>query len=307
MDEHLFEFRAMGSDCAVRVVVDGPFDADEIGREVRALVESLEQRWSRFRGDSELSQLNRHAGAPVFVSAETFDIISIAADAWRATSGLFDPTMHDAIAEVGYASSFDSEQGASARLSGGVSAVGLRALELDPAIRMVRVPAGTHLDLGGIGKGRTADLVAAALMARGVQGVCVDLGGDVRVSGHSVDGAGWAIAIDDPFEPGVDLAVVALSEGSVTTSSRLRRRWETPDGPAHHLLDPTTGRPANSGLAAVTVLAADASWGECHAKAALLAGASDGQRLLEDAGLCGVLITDDGRRITAGPFDSFLV
>ena len=297
----------MGSECAVRIVVDESVDGEALTREAVMLVESLEQRWSRFRDDSELAQLNRHSGAPVFVSVETLDIVSIAFEAWRATSGLFDPTMHDAMNEVGYTGSFESWQGSHGGLAGEQPARGMRDIEIDPGIRMVRTPPGVHLDLGGIGKGRTADLVASRLRELGATGACVDLGGDVRVSGAAVDGGGWAIAIDDPFSPGTDLAVVALSEGSVTTSSRLRRHWNTADGPAHHLLDPTTGRPAFTGLAAVTVLAADASWGECHAKAALLAGPDDGVRLLEHAGLCGVLVADDGTIRTAGPFDQFRV
>ncbi len=307
MHEHHCEFRAMGSECAVRVVVDDSVDGDALTHEAVTLIASLEQRWSRFRDDSELAQLNRHSGAPVFVSAETIDILSIAFDAWRATSGLFDPTMHDAMNEVGYTDSFDSWHGSHGGLDGEQPARGMREIEIDAGIRMVRTPPGVHLDLGGIGKGRAADLVATRLRDLGAIGVCVDLGGDVRVSGAAVDGGGWAIAIDDPFSPGADLAVVALSEGSVTTSSRLRRHWNTSDGPAHHLLDPTTGRPAFTGLAAVTVLAADASWGECHAKAALLAGPDDGARLLEDAGLSGVLVSDDATVRVAGSFDQFRV
>ena len=297
----------MGADCAVRIVVDESVDADVLLDGVIALVESLEQRWSRFRDDSELSQMNRHSGSPVFVSAETFDVLEIAHAAWRATSGLFDPTVHDAMRDIGYSESFDVTGEAHGELSRGAATMGLRDVELDPAIRMVKVPPGLHLDLGGIGKGRTVDLVAAHLQRSGALGACVDMGGDVRVNGHAVDGSGWAIAIDDPFAPGTDLAVVALADGSVTTSSRLRRRWEAVDGAAHHLVDPTTGRPAFTGLAAVTVLAADAAWGETHAKAALLAGPRDGVRLLDDAGLCGLLVTDDGSTITAGPFDRFRV
>jgi thiamine biosynthesis lipoprotein len=98
-----------------------------------------------------------------------------------------------------------------------------------------------------------------------------------------------------------------VAEGAITTSSRLRRRWSTTDGESHHLLDPATRLPARSGLAAVTVIAASAAWGEVHAKAALIAGPRDGVALLVDAGLCGLLVTDDEIVLRAGPFDQFLV
>jgi thiamine biosynthesis lipoprotein len=172
---------------------------------------------------------------------------------------------------------------------------------------MVTLPENVSLDFGGIGKGRCADLVLERLLAAGAGGACVDLGGDVRVGGSGPEGDGWVIAIDDPFHPGEDLALIALSSGAVTTSSRLRRQWSTVDGPAHHLLDPTTGHPARRGLAAVSVVAADAAWGEVHAKAALIAGPFDGVFLLVQAGLSGLLVQDDGTVLTAGSIDDYLI
>jgi thiamine biosynthesis lipoprotein len=307
-------FRAMGSDCIIRIVVDDGDGSDVAVMLDRAetRVSELEKRWSRFLADSELSQLNAHAGAPVFVSPETFELVSLAIESWRATEGLFDPTMLDALRDAGYDATFDelAERTSFVPASSAVSASGSRGLagvELDARTSMVLAPSGLHLDLGGIGKGHAADVVFAMVMSAGASGACLDLGGDVRVGGIAADGGGWAVAIDDPFHPGEDLAVVGLAEGSVTTSSRLRRRWETDDGEAHHLIDPSTGRPARAGLAAVSVIAASAAWGEVHAKAALIAGPRDGVALLENAGLCGLLVADDGSVTHAGPFGRFLV
>lgn len=312
--ESVWSLRAMGSECVIRVVVDEAdrADADSMLDLAATRIDELEHRWSRFLDDSELSQLNAHAGAPVFVSPETFELVSLAIDAWRATAGLFDPTMLDALLGAGYDTTFDelADRAPFVADPGVVPVPGAGALagvELDMRTSMVLTPPGLHLDLGGIGKGHAADVVFALLMASGASGACLDLGGDVRVGGLAVDGGGWAIAIDDPFRPGEDLAVVGLAEGSITTSSRLRRRWETSEGEGHHLIDPSTGRPARAGLAAVSVIAASAAWGEAHAKAALIAGPRDGVALLEDAGLCGILVADDGSLTRAGPFDRFLL
>ena len=184
---------------------------------------------------------------------------------------------------------------------------GPAGIEVDERIGLVVLPAGCHLDLGGIGKGRSADLVIDQLLGAGALGACVDLGGDVRVGGLTAGGGDdWVIAVDDPFEPGRDLALLRLAGGAVTTSSSAKRRWSTDSGGAHHLIDPTTGRSARSGTAAVTVVAGSAAWGEVHAKAALIAGAVRGRALIEEAGMCALLVADDGTVTTAGPIGDFL-
>jgi len=100
---------------------------------------------------------------------------------------------------------------------------------------------------------------------------------------------------------------VHLVDGAVTTSSRLRRRWPTAGGVAHHIIDPATGRPASSGLASVTVISADAAWGEAHAKAALVAGPGEGRHVVESAGLAALFVTDDREVLNVGGIDAFLV
>jgi len=301
-------FRAMGSDCVVRVVVDGD-RAEPILARVEARMNDLEQRWSRFIDNSELSQLNRHAGDPVFVSPEMFSVVSLAIDVWRATDGLFDPTLLDALREAGYDETFD---GLADRAPFEINDLasrssGLDEVVLDARTSLIHGPLGLHFDLGGIGKGHAADLLFAQVMEDGVAGACLDFGGDIRVGGKSLEGGGWVIVIDDPLHPGEDLAVLGLETGSVTTSSCLRRKWSTTDGDAHHLIDPSTAKPSQSGLAAVTVIAAHAAWGEAHAKAALIAGEVAGRALLERAGLSGLLVADDGQLITAGKFNDFVV
>ena len=308
MQEFSREFRAMGSDCIIRVVVDDDRAEPILDRAVEKMVE-LERRWSRFLPDSELSQLNAHAGGPVFVSPEMFAIVALALDAWRATGGRFDPTLLDALRGIGYDDTFD-QLGTRAPFETSdetSTSSGLNGVELDSRTFLIHAPPGLHLDLGGIGKGYAADCVYQQVMDDGVSGACLDFGGDIRVGGVTAEGGGWPIVIDDPFHPGQDLAVLGLGDGSVTTSSRLRRKWSTTSGEAHHLLDPATSRPAASGLASVTVIAAHAAWGEAHAKAALIAGIDEGTALIEHAGLSALFVADDGETVPVGQFRSFVI
>jgi thiamine biosynthesis lipoprotein len=283
-------FRAMGTDVTV-LLVDAPPDAVD-----RAAVEleRLEAKWSRFRPTSELCALNDAAPNPVVVSPETFSVVELAVAAWRATDGLYDPSVLAAVVAAGYDRDFERV----AREGAGPAqparpAPGCGGIELDPTVRTVRLPAGVALDLGGIGKGYAADLVAAELVGLGAHGVLVNLGGDLRAAGESPGEQGWVVEVDDPLGTGAT-GVLALATGAIATTTRLRRAWEREGTALHHVIDPRTGEPARSGLASVTVVAGDAWKAEVLAKAAFVAGARDGAEIVSAAGSTGLLVHDDG-------------
>ncbi len=278
----------MGTQC---LIVCDPADQGLAEAGVRA-IDRLEQRWSRFLASSELTALNRSAGqGPFGLSPSTFELVSMAVDAWRLTGGWFDPTVLPAVTGAGYDQPF-AELHCVKPPPNGAPSPGPVGIDFDVAEQTVSLPEGVGLDLGGIGKGHAADLVAASLSERGATGVCVDLGGDVAVAGRPDHGGPWGIGIEAP--DGELIRIVELVSGAVATSSTSGRRWQTENGPAHHLIDPATGRPSCSGVASVTVLAAEAAWAEVLAKAALLAGPDRGPEMVADAGACGVMITDAG-------------
>ena len=136
----------------------------------------------------------------------------------------------------------------------------------------VTLPPGTRLDLGGIAKGYAADLLCAQLRAAGAAGACVNIGGDLRVSGTAPHGGPWTIAVPHPH--GGQAATLLLTEGAAATGP-LRRAWQADGRPAHHLIDPRTSQPARTTILQVTVVAAEAWRAEAAAKAAFLAGFPD--------------------------------
>ena len=287
------QFRAMGTDVTV-LVLDGPADTGDLAA---AAIERLEEKWSRFRPTSELCALNAAAGAPVVVSDETFALVDRAVLAWRSTAGLYDPTVLPAVVAAGYDRDFDAVVAAGAGPpadADSAPAPGCASIELDAQVRAIALPAGVALDLGGIGKGYAADLVARELVDAGALGVLVNLGGDLRALGAAPEPHGWVIDVDDPLHTGVT-GMLALREGAVATSTRLRRTWVRDGRSLHHLIDPRTGLPAATGLASVTVVAGDAWRAEVLAKAAFIAGPVDGGAVIVDAGATGLLVTDDGR------------
>jgi thiamine biosynthesis lipoprotein len=259
-----------------------------------ARIDELESRWSRFRTDSEVSTLNCCAGRPMTVSGDTLALVHHALAAWRLTGGCFDPTVGAALVAHGYDRDY-----AEVVVRGGTApehaepAPGPAGIALDRAAHTVMLPAGVTFDPGGIGKGLGADLVAAELLAAGASGALVNLGGDVRALGTPPDPAGWVISLPDPLCPGRELARIALPQGGVATSSRLRRHWSTPRGTAHHLIDPATGRPAETDVVAATVVATEAWRAEALTKLAFLAGPGAVSNRVDAHAM---VVTSDGRR-----------
>lgn len=278
--------------------------------EAASFLHAAEARWSRFRPDSELSRCNRASGRLTVVSPETYTLVRVAVDAWAATDGAFDPTVHDSLVGLGYDCDFAAiVPGATARPR---RAPGCGDIELHPGRSgrlasssrqafggALRLPTGVHLDLGGIAKGHTADLLAARLVDLGAAGACVNIGGDVRVTGEPPAGHPWVIALD--AGPGLpDLARLALAEGAVCTSSTRRRRWCSAGREVHHLIDPHSGRSVNTGIATVSVIGRTAAQAEVLTKAVMVRGIATGCELLESLGAAAVLVTDGGDVIEAG-------
>ncbi|MEQ1704276.1 MAG: FAD:protein FMN transferase, partial [Ilumatobacteraceae bacterium] len=231
-------FRAMGSDAHVIVVGD---DAAALLDQAQRMIDELEQRWSRFLPDSEVSLLNAAAGEPVVVTTETVLLVQRAVEAWRLTGGAYDPTLLDALRAAGYDRTFD-ELGDARTPEAAAPLHPLRAGPTDIVVGAgwVQLPVGCGFDAGGIGKGLAADLVAQRLIDDGAAGVCINLGGDLRVRGESPTGNGWTLAIEHPScaEP---IALVGLTDGAIATSSVLRRVWKVGGERRHHLIDPATG------------------------------------------------------------------
>ncbi len=276
----------MGSDAQVIVVGGAP----ALAAYARSRIDALEARWSRFRPDSEVSELNRNAGDAVRVSADTLVLVRRALDAWNLTGGLFDPTVLGDVLRAGYDRSLDAR---APFANGGSSDLALGAAGIVLDGDTVRLPAGTGFDPGGLGKGLAADLVVHELHERGASGTCVNLGGDVRVAGTGPYGGDWTIALNHPAarEP---LGRVGIRDGGIATSTTLRRRWHVEGQVRHHIIDPTTGRPGTSDITFATVVAGSAWAAEALATAIVLRGKPSHFDVLAATGAEAVAVDEHG-------------
>jgi thiamine biosynthesis lipoprotein len=288
------EFRVMGTTAHVLVEAGSAAAARAGVERAGEHLHELERRWSRFLPSSDVSILNAANGAPVIVHADTRLLVEHAVDGWYRTRGRFDPTVLDAIVALGYDRDFDAiDRGSPDPVPATIPAPGCAGIVVDRVVGAVQLPHGAHFDPGGIGKGLAADLVAEELMRAGAHGVCVNVGGDLRVEGEAPGGAGWVVDLEHPIT-GESVVHLRLSAGAVASTWRTKRAWGTPDAPRHHLVDPATGASACSGLAGTAVIAARAWWAEVLAKAAFVDGPVGGRATIEEHGVSGYLVDDAG-------------
>lgn len=287
-------FGAMGTEIAVYAPGLASADEERLAAGVAAIFARSEARFSRFRSESELSQLNA-ADRPTVVSRELFDVLQSARRYFELTDGIFDPTVAAALAGHGYDRSFTV--GALDRLRiARAPACSFGDVMLDEATSTVDKPLHVRVDLGGIVKGRTADQAAELLPRPGA----VDAGGDAVLRDVEREGARWIVDVEDPRDARRTLLALAIGDRAVATSGTNRRRWAAGGGMAHHLIDPRTGEPTASDLAQVTIVAPSAELAEVVAKTVLVLGARDGGSFLSRFDdVAGILVGTNGnvRRI----------
>jgi FAD:protein FMN transferase len=307
-----YTFHAMGSD--VRLLIGprlrrtalAPLDAAD--RE-RTFVLEFGRRLSRFVPDSELSQLNRDPRAAVPASALLRAAVRAGLWAAERSDGLVEPTLVGALERAGYAVSRDGVRPAS--LDEALRAAPpRRSARPDPRSRWREIvvddeagtitrPPGLLLDTGGTGKGLCADAVACRLSGYGR--FLVDCGGDIAVGGLGAQFEPYEIDVEHPLT-GRTIGRITVARGGVATSGINVRIWRRADGAfAHHLLDPSTGQPAWTGLIGVTALGGSALEAETLSKLALLGGPEAARRALAEHG--GVVVHDDGAVEAIGPIE----
>jgi thiamine biosynthesis lipoprotein len=283
--------------------------AEEALQAVQAEAVRLEGLLSRFIPESDVGRLNRSAGAgPERVSDETYEVLARAAAFSQHCPGLFDVTVGPLIdLWRGRGESREPPDGAAIRRA--LSLVDHVCLELSPRERTARLKKpGQSVDLGGIGKGFAADRFLEVFRRYGVTSAFTNLGGNVAALGAKPDGYPWRVGIRHPRKDGELIGAVSVADRSVVTSGDYQRCFIGSDGKRyHHILDPVTGYPAESGLVSVTVVAESSMDADALSTVLFVAGREKGLALLKEyPGTDAVLVDGDLRvTITAGLKDSF--
>jgi len=279
-------FRVMASDA--HIIVVGAHDW--LIADARKHLDHLEQRWSRFLPDSDVTRINAAAARPIVVDDDTLTLFDTMISAWQLTGGRYDPTVLPALIAAGYGASIEDGQRVTCLPPGELRVGGLAGVDIDHDGRTISMPPGVMVDPGGIGKGLAADLTVTRLLAAGAGGAMVSIGGDMAMSGTPPSADGWHVTVEHPDAANGDLCTLAVSGGGVATSSTRSRTWRHDGRPRHHLIDPTSAAQSTTDLAAVTVIARSGWLAEAHATAALLSGTDRVLAYLDGHDLTGLAI-----------------
>ena len=290
-------FFAMDTVFEVRAPASGLSDFAAAARAETARLESL---FSATDAGSELSALNAAGGGAV--SDETAALLRRALDFAAQTGGAFDPTVRPLLLAWGWTGgthrvpSSDELAAALARVGADRVSVAGTAASLG----------GAELDLGGIAKGYAADRMFALAEEQGLASACVTLGGMVAAVGARPDGSPWRIGVTAPEGDGL-AAVLAVRDVCLSTSGGYQRCFEENGRLWHHILDPRTGYPAESGLKSVTVVDRDGTRADALSTALFVMGRGRAEAFCAANGVCALLITDENELVPLGGAEALIV
>ena len=240
-------FRAMGSDCEFQLCFGGGSDSQFIFKCLQDELERLESKYSRFRKDSLLSQIN--LGKEVNIDNETISLLEHAFNCFEQSEGLFDVTA----GRLNSLWDFKKKKVPSQEeISYALSVTDFSKVSWNNGI--LSMPAGMNVDFGGIVKEYAADTLAVLAKKFGVQYGLINLGGDIAIVGNKPDGIAWKVGITDPRGTETKIASIDIYSGGLATSGDYKRYFIYEGKRYSHILNPKTGFPC-AGLRAVSVAA----------------------------------------------------
>jgi thiamine biosynthesis lipoprotein len=258
---------ALGSEAYITIIVEDEQAAVHIFEELWQKIVAFEQRFSRFLPTSELTEFNAHAGKTRMVSDEFRDVLLAARHFAKITNGLYDPFILPALQSAGYKGSWPTpENGQAATSFESRKVVSWQELVIETS--SATIPAHAALDFGGIGKGYLLDELGRRLLKKGVQNFWLSLGGDILCAGFDMSEP-WHIGIQHALLPNEIVSHVTNKTGvlfSIATSGVTKRKGES----WHHIIDPRTGRSAETHILTATICAASATEADVLAKCVVI-------------------------------------
>ncbi|OMD40519.1 thiamine biosynthesis protein ApbE [Paenibacillus borealis] len=282
----------MGTEMVHKVFGD---HGEEALRAVEYEAARIENLLSRFIPDSEISRVNRSAGMKCEkLSPDTYEVLSFAAEFSNYCDGCFDVTIGPVVDLWNYKNS--SEIPDEVRITEVLRRVNAADLMLDPHEKTAGLQkVGQSVDLGGIGKGYASDKFVELFKKFGISSAFTNIGGNVAAVGVKPDGSPWRVGIRHPRQNNRLIGAVLVADKAVVTSGDYQRFFIDRKGKRrHHILNPHTGYPAESGLISVTIVADNATLADTLSTLIFVAGMNKGIQLLTSfPGTEAVLVDTD--------------
>ena len=259
--------------------------------EVTERIYTLENALSVTEKGSEVALLNESGRAEL--SEDALEILTQALFYSEKTGGAFDITVCPLVKAWGF-STEEQHLPSEETITSLLAFVGSEHIRMDG--QTVILDEGTELDFGGVAKGFAAQLCAEYLREQGVEAALLSLGGNVQTLGTKPDGSQWVIGISDPREPSSAIAELRFTGSmALVTSGSYQRYFEENGARYHHILDPETGKPADNGLASVTVLAENSTMADAYSTALFVMGLEEATEFWrQEQNFEAVFILEDG-------------
>ena len=286
-------------------------NADASLQEVKRAALRLEHLLSRFLPNSEISAINKHAGISLQrLNPETYDVLTQAVQIARICQRGFDITVGPLV-NLWNVNNSDGKPPEETLIKQTLPLVNYRDVILDPdqtraGLRQI----GQSIDLGGIGKGYASAKFVEICKNQGITSAFVNIGGNVATLGRKPNGESWRIGIQHPRKESSLVGLVCVSDKAVVTSGDYQRYFTDEAGNKyHHIIDPTTGYPAQSGLISVTIVADNATIADALSTAAFVAGMQKGMALIKRFPGTEAIFIDEKLQVyvTIGLKDTFQV
>lgn len=219
-----------------------------------AEIQRLDNLLSIGKEDSEISKLNKSGCAAL--SDDTAVMVAKALDLYKSTGGAFDITVLPLMELWGFTTQ-EYYVPTEDEIQSTLQRVGADKLTWDESTKTLTLGNKQEIDLGGIAKGFTSSRIMEIFKKDGVTCGMVSLGGNVHLLGTKQDGSAWRVGIQDPNNTDDMLGVLEANDCAVITSGAYERNFEKDGVTYHHIIDPATGKPSNSGLTSVTIVSKD--------------------------------------------------
>ncbi len=235
-----------------------------------ALVGHLEDLFSVTEADSDISKINAADGAPVAVSHETYELLEQCIRYSDITEGFFDVSVYPLVKLWGFTTG-EYRVPAEDEIRQVKSQIDYRKIRLSNGAQ-VQIGKGMQIDLGAAAKGYLSQKLMELFRQKGVESAIVSLGGNVQTMGKKEDGSRYRIGIVDPADGTSIYGTLEVENKAVITSGTYQRYFERDGRTYHHIMDRRTGKPAENGLASVTVITEDGTMGDALATALFVMG-----------------------------------
>ena len=268
-------------------------------------IKELEKELSTTEENSAVNKINTANGKAVAVSGNVLVPLRASLDISEKSGGALDVTVYPVVKAWGFISK-DYRVPEEIELMRLLDKVNYKNITVGDT--GVVVPSGVEIDLGSVAKGYASQVVCEMLKESGVEGAVVSLGGNVQTVGRKPDGSKWRVAICDPDNPdGGITGTLTVGEAAVVTSGGYQRFFERDGKKYHHIIDPSTGNPADSGLKSVTIVCPDGTYADGLSTALFVLGLEKAMDYHEKyGGFEAVFVSDDGTvTVTDGLKDSF--